>query len=458
MRFQAKVYRINKGKSSHHAYLAIIRRSFVNKLKLKERDGILVGLNEDKFPSVIRKHGSQRFMYSFTVPRKIGEELELKTDITFHLISKNIRIRDGQRNKHINLLSVVPEKTVNGNNIYVFKWKGDRLLFWIYSRGNKPFILPKFIPLEKNNYSLMELFGFFLCEGFKARKGGEHLDRLSFSNTEIEQIKWFVNAVNSLMKIKTNEWKIQILYPKNDDNTKITLKNSWSKVGFLSEKISVVKNKTISAKYGVCIVNITNSTLAEVFYHLMEYCKSIVLNSEENCIKALRGFSRGDVGITTNAIGFDSGDKKDVLLFKNVCKKLDVRTSELTYFRSKRGWWNVTISGRDNFERILSIDGIKHGKRKKKLIKIFLNNKKDILHKYLKAVNNGFKTSKEVAKALNLSIITTRFYLSRLRKEKYLIGKVIDKKGKIYHSLTKKGIDKLNFYQLLENELKGDKM
>jgi len=458
MKFQAKVYKINKGTSSQAAYLATIRSKFTDKLKLKMGDGILVGLNEDKFPSAIRKHGSQRFMYSFTIPHKIGKELKLKTDIEFHLISKNIRIRIGHKEKHISLLSVIPEKTVNGNGIYIFRWERDKLLFWIYSRGNKPFILPKFIPFEKNNYSLMELFGVFLCEGFKARKEGKHLDRLSFSNTEMEQIKWFINAMSSLIGIKTNEWKVQILYPRNNKSTKTILKKYWSRVGFLPDRISVIKNKTVSAKYGVCIVNISSSTLAEVFYHLMEYCKNIVLNSRENYIKTLRGFSRGDVGITTTAISFDSGSKKDVLLFKNVCKKLDIRTSKLTYFQSKRGWWNVNICGSDNFEKILSIDGIRHERRKKKLINLFLNNKKDILYKYLKAVNNGFKTSKEVAKNLNLSIITTRFYLSKLRKEKYLIGKVVDKGGKIFHSLTQKGIDKLNFYQLLESELKGEKM
>jgi hypothetical protein len=45
-----------------------------------------------------------------------------------------------------------------------------------------------------------------------------------------------------------------------------------------------------------------------------------------------------------------------------------------------------------------------------------------------------------------------------LRKEGYLIGKVVGKKGKIFHSLTQKDIDKLNFYQLLESKLKGGKM
>jgi predicted transcriptional regulator len=458
MKFQAKLYKINKGKSSQHAYLAIIRRNFANKLKLKEGDGILVKLDEYKFPSAIKKHGSQRFMYSFTIPYKIGKKIKLKTDITFDLIYKNIGIRDGYKDNHINLLIVTPEKTINGNRIYIFEWSRDKLLFWIYSRGNKPFILPKFIPFEKKNYSLMELLGVFLCEGLKARKKGKNLDRLSFSNTETEQIKWFINAMSSLMEIKANEWKVQILYPKNDEKTKIGLKKHWSKIGFFPDNISIIKNNTVSAKYGVCIVNVNNSTLAEVFYHLIEYCRSIVLNSRENCIRVLRGFSRGDVGISSKTITFDSGNKKDVLLFRNVCKNLGIRTSKLTYFPFKKGWWNVVICGSDNFEKILSIDGIKHEKRKRKLIKLFLNNKNDILNRYLKAVNNGFNTSKEIAKVLNLSIITTRFYLSRLRNEKYLTGKVIDKNGKILHSLTQKGIDKLNFYQLLESELKGEIM
>lgn len=451
MKFHAKVYKVGKGKNSQPAYLAVIKRYFIEKLKLREGDGILVKLGKEKFPSVIRKHGSRKFVYAFTIPHRIGKRLKLKTKLSFYLISKNIQPphTDQHKKGYVNLLKIVPERTVMGKRIYVFKWFNNKLLFWIYSRGNRPFILPQFVPLERNGFALMELFGVFLCEGLKARRGNKHLSRLSFSNTEKEQIEWFTNAMKFLLGIKNDEWKVQILHSKTNDDTKMMLKKYWSQVGFTINNISIIRNETVSAEYGVCVMNINNSTLAEVFYHLMEYCRSIALDSKENCIKIFRGFSRGDMGVTSKSITFDSMNKEDVLLFKEVCKRLGIRTNKLTFFRSKKGWWNTTITGRENFKRILLIDGIKHRKRRRKVIELFLNNKKDVLYKYLKAIDNGFKTSRDVAKTLNLSIITTRFYLSKLRKEGYLVGKVRDK-GKIYYSLTQKGLDKLKFYRMLE--------
>jgi len=69
-----------------------------------------------------------------------------------------------------------------------------------------------------------------------------------------------------------------------------------------------------------------------------------------------------------------------------------------------------------------------------------------------------FKTSRDISEALSLSIITTRHYLQKFRREGYLRGIILDKQKKIYHSLNRKGVDKLNFYQDLESIINGVKM
>ena len=442
MKFQVKVYKISKGNKSQASFLAIINKKIVDKLKLKINDGILISIKNHTFPTVVKKHGSKRFVHGFTIPFKIGRKLKTKSQIIVSLISKGLENPKPQHFKssdNLNLTTIIPKNTMINRRVYAFELVEKKVLFWIYSKGNRPFILPKSVELRKDNFSLFEVLGAFLCEGFKARKKGKHRDRLSFSNAELEQIKWFTDALENLLGIKREEWSIQILYPKISHKSTKILKKHWSKAGFLMNQISINKNKTVVSPYGICIQNIYNSTLAEIFSFLMEYCKKLVLKNNRNVIDTFRGFSRGDLGVTSDSITFDSENKSDVLLFKQVCTKLGITTGNLNFRPYKHGWWYIRINGWDNFRKILELDGIKHTKRKEKLINIFLKSKRNLRYKYLEAIKNKKNTSKKIANSLNLSIITTRFYLSKFRKEKYVRSYLANKSNRFIYRLTTKG-------------------
>ncbi len=442
---QTKVHRIPKGTMSCDSYFAILEKS--NK-DVTSSEAILVKYGKEIFPTVIRNYGSSRNLSGFTVPKRIGRGLENK-EIKFNLFRKNAStIKSGKRG-YINLGKILPDKTIRNFPLYKFDLNRSQLLFWIYARGNKPIILPKYISPE-NIPSLLEIFGAFVCEGLKARKKNNHIDRLSFSNAEIEQIKWFIETIESVLKINKNEWKLQILF-QGDFNKFNVIKNYWSGIGVPKQNITIVKNSKISAKYGVCIANIYNSTLAEVFSSIMEYCNTISLNSQDYAIRVFRGFSRGDLGVSSRTVSFDSEKKEDVSLFKNICEKLDIETSSLRFNPCKKGWWTCYITGRKNFEKILRFDGIKHYNRRKKLIKILLRNKSFSSYKYLEAVANHANTTQKSSHLLKRSIITTRFFLSKLKKEGYLKSS-IQRNQNIYH-LTAKGLHTFKFYNNLENEL-----
>jgi len=450
--FKANFFKMNKGPKCQPAYFSTVRNNVMKKLSLSSGEGLLIKTGNNVFPTVLRKHGSNRVSYGFTVPHKIANNLQKNPE--FILLSKNIRkISYINKKNHLNLLKIIPPKTIRKFNMYKFNYENNKILFWIFSKGNKPYALPKFVPLRKNEFSLLEVFGAFNCEGAKYRKKNRHRDKLSFSNAEIEQINWFMISLKKLLDIDEKEWKLQIFYPKIDEQNKKRLLVHWEQLGIAIENISFIRNNRISAPYGIGILNIFNSTLSEVFYYLMKYCKKIACNSRANAIDVFRGFSRGDMGVIENTITFDDEERSNLILFRNVCNKLGIETGSIKFNPGKKGWWNIRITHRENFKKILRFDGIKHSERKERIIKDFLNNRKLSIYKYLKSISNGFGDSVSLSKRLNLSVITTRFYLSKLRKEGYLNIKKLGNHNKILYKLTKGGKKEFAFYKNLEKQL-----
>ena len=74
---------------------------------------------------------------------------------------------------------------------------------------------------------------------------------------------------------------------------------------------------------------------------------------------------------------------------------------------------------------------------------------------YLNAINLGYNTTKKSANFLKLSIITTRLYLGKFKKEGLLTSR-IDKNSKhkqLIYLLTGKGKENLKHYKkLIKNE------
>ncbi len=458
--FKAKMYCMSKGEHSQSAFFATMNRETVESLGIRIGDGILVSLKELAFPTVVRKHGGKRFVHGFTVPYNIGKNFQNERELTFRLVTKNI---DPYKIAHydthnLSITNVLSKTHLADGRIRIFELGNDMNLFWLYSRGNKPYILPSVVELEKNGFKLIDVMGAFICEGFKARQKGKHIDRLSFSNAEIEQIRWFTEALETLFGIKKEEWSVQILHPKNDPATLNKLRLYWSSVGFSPDRISVVKNSTVSSHYGICIQSIYNSTLAEVFSSIIDHCKGLALKNDKNSTDALRGFSRGDMGVLPDTISFDSENKNDVHLFAQVCERLGIKTGPLKFETCKRGWWYLRIGGWNNFKRILEIDGIRHTKRKAKLLTIFLKNQRTLRYRYLEAINRDCNTARKLSESFNRSVITTRFYLSKFRREGCIKNVLTDKFNTLGYGLTNCGKRELEFYMRMKNELEALKM
>lgn len=453
--FAAKVYKINKGKNTQCSYFATIRKKEVTRLNIKEKEPYIINIKDQVFTTLIKKLNSKRknSILGFTIPFPIGKNLPLKEEISFELFKKRIINKKEDFVGHINLQKIIPQKTIRNHPIYLFDIM-DRLVVWIYSKGNKPYILPKHIPINKRGYNLFEFAGAFFCEGFKARQKNKHRDRFSFSNADPEQVEWFLNATEMLFDIPKEQWTVHVLFPSLKGSKRLI--DFWSKIGLFKNKITVYRNKRVSAQYGVCIINIFGSSLAETIYHLMNYLKKEALKSKENALNFFRGLSRGDIGVSKKIVSLSTENEENALFFRRICNILDISTSD-PYFSKEKGFWGVRITGYDNFKKILELNVIAHTKRKNKLISMIKNARGTKPFKYLNAVLVGYNTTRKSADFLDLSIITTRSYLAKLKKAGYLATK-INKENKykeLVYSLTKKGKSLFIFYKkVMANEKK----
>ena len=272
------------------------------------------------------------------------------------------------------------------------------------------------------------------------------MDRFSFSNADILQVKWFVEACQSLLKIEKNEWKIQILYPKEDTDRIISY---WSSFGLLKENLKVVKNITTNDNYGVCILNIYNSSLAESFYYLAKECQRLSLLNQNYAIVFLRGISRGDLGIgkaSRNVVSFTTESKANALFFKQLCKVIGINTSEPSFdSRGKKGCWYVYIFGYENFYRLIDLGCITHAQRKENLSKMFFASRKSRYFDYLIAVSAGYNTNKKLVENLGIDQSTAGIYLPKFC-EQGLLSRKKDDHHYIYE-LSDKGKKAVNFWK-----------
>jgi DNA-binding MarR family transcriptional regulator len=447
--FNVRAYVINKGKNTQYSIFATIKKEDAEKHILREKDAVLLEINEKIFPAVIRKlKTGKRFMLGFTIPLRLKDNVPVQQDFKIKIIGVNHIDKDKSNVKGaVNLEKIIPEKSIHNFSIYMFRKGKNSRIFWICSKGNKPVKLPKYIPI----IPLLEFSGAFFCEGFKARKNHKHRDRFSFSNADIEQIEYFVNICKTTFKIPILEWNAQILY--NENKIEISsLLNYWSRLGFKKDKISFVKNNSVNSYFGICILNIYNSTLAEVIYHINEECARLALSSKKNAISFFRGLSRGDLGIgkNSNYVGFTTESEENIRFFVKLCKKIGVTTGKYWHDTrgNKKGSWNVQICGYSDFIKLVKLNCIAHSKRRNALFYNILKNNKQKEYSYLLLVSKGLKTSKEIADKMSLSQDTTRHFLRRYAKEGLLERHYKNSKNlqEAFYSLTKKGINELRFF------------
>lgn len=467
MNLTAHILKIPKTKVSssyRYSYLCVVPVSIAKQLNLSDKEGLLLKTSDSKiFPTLLniklRKPRKSSYIYYFTLPKTLVTD-GIK-DIKFEIIGRE-KVENSpekpavQNSQFLDLKKILPRKTRKSHPIYKFELNNG-LLIWIYNRSHtRYFIFPRFIPLERNSASFLELMGFLLSEGAKYRKdGGYSLDNLSFSNVEFEEIKWALDSFEKLFDIPKNIWKAKILY-KNPKGKEAYLKAYWSKTGIPVDNLVVYHHKKSSAEFGAAEPYINSIVLGEVIFELIDSARELSLKTKENAINFLRGLSRGDMEcsfVKRIQVGFSQKDKNDLLLFCALCKKLGIVTGK-PYCDVKKMVWDVKISGFENFKRIAELGLIPHSKRKYRLLEGLLNSLHSTKYKYLNTIHKGENTSKKLAKILNISEIGTRWYLSNLTRMGLLTRtRWYNKFNPRIYKLTAKGKEELKFYNAIKKEL-----
>ena len=128
MNFKTRVYRVNKNKK-YHSYFATIKQDEFKHLKLKDASAILLRINGQIFPTIIRKlhTTNNRFMHGFPIPQNIGKYLQVKSDIDFEFLQTNTNQKIKVSSEELCLLNILPRRTIRDKNFYIFDL-GDKLL------------------------------------------------------------------------------------------------------------------------------------------------------------------------------------------------------------------------------------------------------------------------------------------------------------------------------------------
>ncbi len=453
MEAAGNLLRISKGKGKSHSYKCFISRDTAEKLKLKEKDGLLLNTGNLTFPTVFHKHKTAKsFTYAFTVPRNIGDMQKTKV-LRFEItrVAKRERIVSKPK-KGIDLLRNIANKTMQGQPFYLFDL-GEKTYAWVFSRGSKGFLLNRFIPFKLDkNFDFFEVMGAFHCEGKKARKTGKrNLDSITFSNGDPAQILWFAKSLEGFGFTK-NEFRLQILH--NEKQKVDVLRRYWG-LNFPKERIRFYLNNTVKSEKGICILSVIGTTAGELFYELLKIAERMAATKDDYAVSFFRGLSRGDLGVSRSGgliggVNFTSEKREGTELFKRVCEKIGVSTGGEYFQKGIKGFWTVQVFGIENYRMLLKKRAIAHSKRKEKLVNLFLKMKGNRFCEYLKAVNGGAMTSRQVSKACSVSIISSRAFLQKLRENKYLKGKL--RNNTLVHTLTEKGDRELAVYTSIEKQ------
>jgi predicted transcriptional regulator len=350
----------------------------------------------------------------------------------------------------------IRDRTRRNQPFYAFDL-GEKVYVWIYSRGSKGFALNRYVPLEsKARFDFFELMGAFHCEGKKARKKGEkNLDSMIFGNGDPEQILWFAESLEQFGFSK-KDFRLQILHNKTQDVE--LLRDFWLSRGFFQDKVNLYENETVKSEKGVCLLAISGVVIGELFHELLEIAKRLAVRNKQNALRFFRGLSRGDIGISASrgkigSISYTTENHENAVFFRNICRKIDIESSKEFFTPGVKGFWSVNITGYNNFKKLLLNGAIAHSKRKRKLLRLFFGMRNSRLDEYLKTVKDGKLTSRKIADALSISIVSSRAFLQKLRREGYVKKKNIGQAFR--YSLTVNGVKRLVEFERIKKEMAG---
>jgi hypothetical protein len=323
--------------------------------------------------------------FHLTIPKKIISKdiIELEILSIFNHEKTKQREPIDIRGKEINLISLIPQKTIFGNDIHVLEEKEYITVWYSIGGGAKPIKIKKNFNYEK----LAELIGFYFGDG----NTSQNIRSFRLNNCESSVLDYSLNVLEEL-GISRDKIKVQIIYSSNNilsQKIKNRCKNYWSEELRINKNqiISVnrSRNKRESLKHGSARILIDNSVLVEIFLHgiLKEFIRIIETPKNKKETEILKGFLIGlaaaeggidlrkGISLSRIHLSFDP-HSKEVELYKKILENLGISYG-------KEHGNGLPITGIENFKILKEMDIFKmHKKRKEKFIFGYSN------HKYVK--------------------------------------------------------------------------
>ncbi len=312
------------------------------------------------------------------------------------------------------------------------------LRLWYVNRGNalsKRIEIKRFIPM---NREVAEFFGLLQAEGSKKN------NKVSFTNSIIDEHKKIVKAAEDYLGISKENWKVCIYYNPNLVNKQQVRnigKQFLNKIDLMNKKVGFVKHEGltkvnfqiyISSKILNIIINNSLKLLRKITIgKFVEFCKGFILKVLVGDGTAILSKNLKNLEIMVSEVDEDA--QKDLI---NMLESLGI------YACAYKNSINIST---DFYSCLWFLENNifdTHEENRKKFLTYVANNYYfNILYKRLKSIKN-IVTIREFAKRNSLSEKSAERYLSRNFKRGF-----VKKIGRGLYATSKVGKSFLNLYE-----------
>ncbi len=396
--------------------------------------------NKDKEASFITFLSKDKRIY---IPIKIRETLKIKDEVNIvkiKIIENKKRRKFLLKNNLMDLISVIPEKTLSGYDIVVIE-KDDSYLCWYCTQGRpKELLIKKEIPGV-----FLRFLGYYQAEGGKPKLTKRRGRTLSFSNTKFEIIKDFFKLSENLLD--KNLWNATINYNKKIERKDIEdLILKLKELGIQKDKIKIHPREKIK-NYSI-ILWISNSILAETIDNLNNKSRDLILKTKNKALfeNYFRGVIAGDGNF------FSYRDKKGslhswlsiyeekehyILRYKEILEKYGLN-GKIRKDKDKNLYILVILANWEKLLNLLKYDIFLYTpKHKDRLLWTIKNHKKYRALKYLTKLEDKFDI-KDIKNISNKNYSYAAHWIKKRKREDIILPKEIIENRQSWE-LTDKG-------------------
>lgn len=375
-----------------------LTRIYIPARILKKVKGKFVKIKINRDIEFIDKINEKRFV----IPKKLIERIKFlnKNTINMKRIIYEKKVKRGIiKNKRLNLIALIPEKTRSGTPIKIKREKGCLICFCKSFNGSL-----REIKLNKDaSLDFCRLLGYYQAEGAKEKRIRKRKGRqVVITNTNLDLISDFVKLSEEI--IKPEIWKAEIGL-KRITNKKVKLtKNRLIKLGILGKNIKIrteEKLKDFSIRLFIC-----STLLSDIIINFMDTIRTKLTKQNlvnKNYLEIYKNFMQGlfagdgnyntyknKKGGTHYKLIFYEGDKKYAEDYQKLLNKIGF-DSKILKIKDKNLYIVKCVL---NWRYLLLLQEMElfnyHKKHKESLINSINNHKRYKSHKYLISLKDNF--------------------------------------------------------------------